>query len=131
MRARQPQSSTPTAAGEQDRGSVSVELAVAVPMILMVLGLLGQGFGWGMAYLAVSQAADHAAQTTRLVGGTPAAGRADAQSVLRHLGGHLVTDTRIEVTRGSAVTTVTIRAHSRGVPIPVTVTAFAPTERFT
>lgn len=114
-----------------DDGSVAVQFALAVPILLTMLGVLIQTALWGLGYLAAEQAAQHAAQTTRVVGGTVAAGRADATTLLHQLGGRLVTDPTIQITRGPVTTTVTIHAHARGAPIPLTAHASAPTERFT
>jgi Flp pilus assembly protein TadG len=100
-----------------DRGSVAVELAFGAPILLGIIVLLLQIFAWGMANHAAHAAADHAAQTARVVGGSSAAGQADANA-------------SATVSRGAVVTTVTVRGTVRGIPVPVTVTVQAPTERF-
>jgi Flp pilus assembly protein TadG len=110
---------------------VAVQFALAVPILITLLGVLVQATVCGLGYLALAQAAEHAAQTTRLIGGTVAAGRADATALLHQLGGHLVTNPTIQVTRGVRTTTVTIHAHARGAPLALTATATAPTERYT
>jgi Flp pilus assembly protein TadG len=115
----------------RDRGSVAVESALAVPMIVLILLTLLQVFGWAMGSLAAHNAADHAAQTARQVGGSAAAGRADAQAILAQLVGSFITNPTVTVTRTAVTTTVTITGHARGVPVPITVTVTAPTERYT
>lgn len=112
-----------------DRGSAAVEFALAVPILVLILAIIGQLFTWGLGYLAVQSAADHAVQTTRLVGGTPATGEDAATDLLHQLAPHLVTDAAVTVTRTATTTTVTIRATARGLPIPIAVTVEAPTER--
>jgi Flp pilus assembly protein TadG len=114
-----------------DHGAVAVEFALAVPMLVLILLTLTQAFAWGMGQLAAQSAADHAAQTTRVVGGTAAAGHDDATQLLTQLGGRFIENPAVTVTRGATVTTVTIRGAAHGAPIPITVTVQVPTERYT
>ncbi|GAA3302539.1 hypothetical protein GCM10020218_098280 [Dactylosporangium vinaceum] len=114
-----------------DRGAVAVEFALAVPLIVAIIVILTQVFFWGMGYLAAHAAADHAAQTTRVVGGTAAAGQTDAEELLADLGGTFVGDPTVTVTRTAQTTTVTIAGTAQGLPIPIVVTVQLPTERFT
>jgi Flp pilus assembly protein TadG len=113
-----------------DRGSTAVEFAIGAPILMGVVVLLLQMSAWGMANLAARSAADHAVQSTRVVGGSSAAGQADATALLSELGGSFFSSSSATVSRGAAVTTVTVRGRVRGLPIPVTVTVQAPTERF-
>ena len=113
-----------------DRGSVAVEFAIGAPILLGVLLLILQGFAWAMGNLAAHTAAAHAVQTSRVAGGTPAAGRDDALTMLGQLGGRFVDQPTATVTRTPATTTVTIRGRAHGLPLPITVTAHAPTERY-
>ncbi len=114
-----------------DRGSVAVEFALAVPGLILIVTLFVQFFAWGAGFLIAHAAADHALQTTRVVGGTPAAGQADATAALDQLGGRLITDHTVTVTRTAVTSTVTIRGHAYGLPLPITITVQAPTERRT
>lgn len=114
-----------------DGGSVAVQFVLAVPILLTMLGVLIQATLCGLGSLAIAQAAEHAVQATRVVGGTVEAGRGDAAALLRQLGGGLVADPTIQISRGPLTTTVTIHAHARGIPIPLTARATGPTERFT
>ena len=114
-----------------DRGAVAVEFALAVPLLMLILVVLTQVFFWGMGYLAAHAAADHAAQTTRVVGGTAAAGQTDAEELLADLGGNFVGGPTVTVTRTATTTTVTIAGTAQGLPIPIVVTVQLPTERFT
>ncbi|MBG0569002.1 TadE/TadG family type IV pilus assembly protein [Actinoplanes aureus] len=113
-----------------DRGSSAVEFALGAPIVLSVVLLLLQMFAWGAGSLAAHAAADHAAQTTRVVGGSAAAGHADAAALLADLGGSFIDDPSVSVSRSAAVTTVTVRGHTRGLPFPISVTVHAPTERY-
>lgn len=113
-----------------DRGAASVEFAIAVPMIVLILAALTQGVLWGIGYLAAQSAADRAVQSTRVVGGNAAAGDAQARELLAQLAGNLVRDPQVTVTRGPTVTTVVIRGTAKGLPLPIDVRLTAPTERF-
>jgi hypothetical protein len=117
-----------------DRGSVTTEVVLYAPL-LMLLVLLGVQFAtWGVAQLAVQHAANHALQTTRIEGGTVAAGRADANAVLTQVAGSLVSDRQVDVTRTADTATVQISATApRVVPfltLSVSTTVTAPVERF-
>ena len=118
-------------AGRNDSGAVAVEFALAVPMIVLILLTLTQVFSWGMGYLAAQAAADHALQTTRVVGGTPDAGTADATALLDQFGGTFIVDGAVTVVRGPEVTRVTVSGSAHGLPLPIDVTVEAPTERYT
>ncbi|MGY0234037.1 TadE/TadG family type IV pilus assembly protein [Longispora urticae] len=113
-----------------DRGATSVEFAIAVPMIVLILAALTQGVLWGIGYLAAQSAADQAAQSTRVVGGSPSAGEVEARELLAQLAGNLVRDPQVTVTRGPAETTVVIHGTAKGLPLPIDVRLTAPTERF-
>jgi Flp pilus assembly protein TadG len=115
----------------EDHGSVAVEFALGAPILLGILLLLLQMFAWGMGYLAAHAAADHALQTSRVVGGTAAAGQDDATALLDQLGGSFVANPTVTVARSAQTTTVTIHGTAHGLPVPITVTVQAPTERFT
>ncbi len=113
-----------------DRGSVAVELAVGAPILLACVVLLLQAFAWGMAYHASFAAANQAAQTARVIGGSSAAGHAAARTALHELGSPFLKRSSVTVSRGTAVTAVTVSGAVRGLPVPVTVTVQVPTERF-
>jgi hypothetical protein len=117
-----------------DRGSVTTEVVLYAPL-LMLLVMLGVQFAvWGVAQLAVQHAANHALQTTRVQDGTIAAGQADANAVLTQVAGTLVSDRQVGVTRTVDTATVQISGRAPQV-IPwlnlgVSTTVTAPTERF-
>jgi Flp pilus assembly protein TadG len=115
----------------EDRGSTAVEFAIGAPVIVGVILLLVQAFFWGMGGLAAHAAADHAVQTARVTASSQAAGQADAAELLQQLGGWFVDNPAVTVHRGAQTTTVTIRGTAHGLPIPITATVQAPTERIT
>ena len=117
-----------------------MEFALGAPILMLLVGLLVQIGLWAIGDDAARNAANHALQTTRVIGGTEAAGREDAAALLQQNGGWFVDDPTITVTRTPTVTTVTIRGHARaiipaslipGVQPVITITVQAPTERLT
>jgi hypothetical protein len=115
-----------------------VELALGAPILMLLVGLLVQIGLWAVGDFAARNAANHALQTTRVVGGTETAGRDDAAALLRQNGGWFVDTPTVTVTRTPTVTTVTIRGHARaiipaslipGVQPVITITVEGPTER--
>jgi len=123
--------SAPRGGGRRnDRGSFAVEFAIGAPVVLGILLILLQIFAWGMGYLAAHAAADHALQTSRVVGGSAAAGQDDAATLLNQLGGSFVDDPAVTAIRGPAITAVTISGKAHGLPLPITVTVHGPTERY-
>ncbi len=122
-----------------ERGSAAVEFALAAPLLVAILLLFVQVGFWAIGDCAARGAANHALQTTRVIGGSEAAGRSDAAALLTQFGGWFVQDPVITVTRSPTLTTVTIRGHARSIipagllpgaqPI-ITIVVQAPTERF-
>jgi len=121
-----------------DRGSAAVEFAIGAPLLLLVLMLAWQVGVWAIGDLAARNAANHALQTSRVVGGTQAAGHGDAAALLAQNGGWFVVDPVVTVTKTPTTTTVTITGRARalvpasvipGLQPTITVTVQAPTER--
>ncbi|GIJ08402.1 hypothetical protein Van01_16160 [Micromonospora andamanensis] len=103
--------------------------------LLFLLVLVGVQFAlWALAQLGVQYAANHALQTTRVSGGTAAAGRADAAAVLDQVAGQVVVDPRVSVTRNPDTATVAVAGRVPAVVpflrLQVTTEVSAPTERF-
>ncbi|WP_412738530.1 TadE family protein [Krasilnikovia sp. MM14-A1259] len=116
-----------------DRGSVTAEMVVAWPLLLLVFALGVQVGMWALGQLGAQHAANHALQTTRVLDGTATAGRGDATTILQQLAGAFIDDPTVTVTRSADTATVTIRGHAPalfGVRIPIQTTVSAPTERF-
>ena len=122
-----------------DRGSAAVEFAIGAPLLLLIVALIWQVGVWAIGDLAARNAANHALQTSRVVGGTAPAGHSDAAALLAQNGGWFIVDPVVTVTRTPTVTTVTITGHARAVVpasiIPglqptITVTVQASTERY-
>ena len=69
-----------------ERGTVSAELVVVVPVLLLVLMLIAQFALWAHATHIAQAAASQALATARVHGATPADGEATARHVLAQLG---------------------------------------------
>jgi hypothetical protein len=109
-------------------------MVVYTPLLFGLILLGVQLAVWGLAQLAVRHSANHAVQTTRVRNGTAAMGRADAASVLARIGGRIVRDPQITVSRDANAATVTVRGQApQVVPflrLSVSTRVTAPTERF-
>jgi hypothetical protein len=96
----------------EDRGSTSVEMVGYTAVMLFALLVGVQAAMWGLAELACRYAANHALQTTRVEGGTAAAGQTDAATVLAQVNTNLVTDSTIQTSRGPGTATVTVKGRA-------------------
>ena len=91
----------------------TVEMAMLAPLFLIGLLMIAQVLAWATAQLCASYAANHALQTTRIQGGTAAAGQHDAAAVLAGIDGNLIGDPQITATRDA--TTATVQIHGTAV----------------
>jgi hypothetical protein len=118
-----------------DRGSTTVEMVGYTAVMLAALLVGVQVAAWGLAELSCRYAANHAVQTTRVLGGSADAGQTDASTVLAAINGNLVTDVRIQTSRGPATATVTVSGSAvQVIPflhLPVRATVTAPIENLT
>jgi hypothetical protein len=116
-----------------DRGAVTVEVAGYTTLMLLAMMIGVQAVMWGMAALGARYTANHAAQQTRVHGGTVAAGQADANAILTSAVGNALNDPQVEISRTATTVTVTVRGTATsiipGFTPPVTVTVHAPVER--
>jgi len=116
-----------------DRGAVTVEVAGYTTLMLLTLLVGIQVVMWGMAALGAHYTASHAAQETRVHGGTVADGQSDANAILTSAVGNALNDPQVTVTRSTTTVTVTVRGTAISI-IPgfkpaVTATVHAPVER--
>lgn len=114
------------------RGSASVELTVAAPLLLLLLMLVVQFAMWAHATHIAQAAANAGVQGARAYGGTADDGKTDATTVLSHLAGTILTHTRVDAARSATAATVTVTGDAvavvPGLHLPVTVTVTAPRE---
>ena len=118
-----------------ERGSVTAELVIAMPLLLLLV--------LGIVQFALWEHAAHVAQATaqqglaagRVQGGSDQAATAEAKSVLAQLGTGVLTDPSVSATRGAVTTTVVVTGKAEGIlpflSLPVHAVATGPTERFT
>lgn len=118
--------------GGRDRGSVTVEFAIAAPLVLFLLMLIVQFALWAHATHIAQAAANAGVQATRVHGGTVAAGEAQTQAVLDQLSGGTLTGPTVTVSRTPTEATVTVDGAATavlpGLSLPVHASVTAPRE---
>lgn len=123
------------AAGAQ-RGAGSVELAIATPLLLLLILTVVQFAIWAHGVHCARAAALEALQAARVHEGTAAVGQTRAHRVLTQIGSGPLRHPHVRVQRSAATVRVTLTAGTQRVlPIPglapsVTVALRAPVERF-
>ncbi len=116
-----------------DRGSVSVELVIATPLLLFMLLAIIQFALWSHAEHIAQAAASQGLAAARVQDGTAAAGSASAQQMLDQLDSGPLTGASVNADR-SATATVRISGTATSVVpflhLPVHAEAVGPVERF-
>jgi Flp pilus assembly protein TadG len=116
----------------KDRGAVTVEFAIAAPLVLLLLLTIVQFALWAHATHIAQAAANAGVQTTRVHGGSAAAGQEQTQAVLRQMSGSTLAEATVTVDRTTTSATVTV--HGTAIPVlpglslPVHATVTAPLE---
>jgi Flp pilus assembly protein TadG len=124
-------------AGGAERGANPVELAVAMPAILLLLFASIQTAAWFVARSTALNAAQSAVNAQRLHQAPPGAGEARATTFLRAAGGWLVDwdDPAPSCQASATEVTCTVQGRSLsvvpGVDFPVRQTAHGTVERWT
>jgi Flp pilus assembly protein TadG len=117
----------------RERGSASVELVVAAPLMLLLIMMVVQFAMWAHATHIAQAAANSGVQTARAYHSSADAGRAQASSVLDQLAGTVLTGTRVDARRDATTATVTVTGDAAavlpGLHLPVHVSVTAPRER--
>jgi len=118
-----------------ERGSVSAELVVATPLLLLLIMSVVQFAIWEHATHVADAVAQQGLAVGRLQGGTAAAGKAEAQNVLNQLGSGVLVSPDITATKTAATTTVVVTGRAEGIvglfSLPVKATAAGPSEAYT
>lgn len=117
---------------QKERGSVSAELVIATPLLLLlILGVI-QFALWQHAAHVAKTAAQQGLAAGRVENGSEATGQNEANTVLTQLG--VLSDPRVVTSRTSDTTTVTVTGDAPSVlpffHLPVRAVASGPTERF-
>ena len=118
-----------------ERGSSSVEMVIALPLVLTVLFLAVQAGTWFHARSIALASAQSGARTSAMLNSTLEAGLSSAGSFAADVGGTTLTGVTVTGDRTATSTTVTVTGHSvRLVPfmdVTVSQSATLPVERYT
>lgn len=118
-----------------DAGSVSVELVVATPLLLLLVLLIAQFAVWWHANHVAQAAAAQALAAARAQHATAANGEDQATTVLSQAGREVLRHPRVVVTRTGSRVHVRIEATAErvvpGLSLPVHAVADGPVDRWT
>ncbi len=118
-----------------ERGSSSVEMVIALPIVLTVLFLAVQAGTWFHARSIALASAQSGARTSAMLNSSLEAGLSSARSFAADVGGTTLTGVTVTGDRSATSTTVTVTGHSvRLVPfmdVTVSQSATLPVERYT
>lgn len=115
-----------------DRGSVSAELVIATPLLLLMLLLIVQFAMWSHATHIAQAAASQGLAATRVQNGTTTAGHTQAEQLLKQLAGGPLTHGQVAVQRSATTASVAISGQAASVVpflhLPVHAEASGPVE---
>lgn len=118
-----------------ERGSSSIEMVIALPLVLAVLFLAVQAGMWFHARSIALASAQSGARTSAMLNSSLEAGLSSARSFATDVGGTTLTGVTVTGDRTATSTTVTVTGHSvRLVPfmdVTVSQSATLPVERYT
>jgi len=103
---------------------------------MLIILVIVQFAVWEHAVSVAQATAEEALAATRVQGGSAAAGQERADQVLAQIGGAVLVDPNVSVTRSAVTATVQVHATAErvfplpGLSLPVTVTVAGPVERF-
>lgn len=107
---------------------------MAAPLLLLLILAVIQFAVYEHASQVAQTTAAQALATTRVEGGTTAAGQIEAQSLLANLGHGVLLDPQVSVARDATTARVTVTGGAEGVipllHLPVHATSSGPIERF-
>ena len=128
-------SRTKQSAKRGERGSSSIEMVIALPLVLTVLFLAVQAGTWFHARSIALASAQSGARTSAMLNSSLEAGLSNARSFAADVGGTTLTGVTVTGDRTATSTTVTVTGHSvRLVPfmdVTVSQSATLPVERYT
>lgn len=128
-------SRTKQSATRGERGSSSIEMVIALPIVLTVLFLAVQAGTWFHARSIALASAQSGARTSAMLNSSLEAGLSSAMSFAADVGGTTLTGVTVTGDRTATSTTVTVTGHSvRLVPfmdVTVSQSATLPVERYT
>ena len=117
-----------------EQGSISAELVVATPLLLVLILAIVQFALFEHATHVAQAVANEGLAASRVVGATEASGNEAAHALLDQLGKSVLVGGQVTTTRGAATTSVTVTGAAESLlpflRLSVHVVASAPTERF-
>jgi Flp pilus assembly protein TadG len=117
-----------------DRGSVSAELVIATPLLLLMVLAIVQFALWSHATHIAQAAASQGLAGARVQNATAAQGTAGARHVLDQLGRGPLINTRIDTRRGADAASIRVSGEASAVipflHLAVHAEAVGPVERF-
>ncbi|SEB60780.1 TadE/TadG family type IV pilus assembly protein [Streptomyces melanosporofaciens] len=117
-----------------DRGAVTTEIVLVLPLLFTLVLLIAQITVWAHATHMAQATASHALSATRVEDGTAQSGRSDAQQVLDQLGHGPLRGAHISVTRDVESASVRVEGTATSVVpflhLPVHAEAAGPVEKF-
>ena len=119
----------------RERGSVTAELAIATPLLILLIMFVVQfGIIWS-ARQAAQTAASEAVNAARAQGADPAAGQAQGEATLQQVAAGELPDASVSVSYAGGQATVVVTGHPQSL-IPgwhpqITAQVSAPLETFT
>ncbi len=121
---------------DHEAGTVTAELVVATPLLLLLVFGIIQFALWQHAVHVATAAAQEGARAARTQPADPHAGRDRAHGFIAQVGAEeLLTDATVTATRTSARVRVEVTAHTPailfGLDLPVRAVADSPIEQFT
>jgi Flp pilus assembly protein TadG len=116
-----------------DRGSASVEVTIAAPLLVLLLLAVVQFAVWAHAMHIAQAAANTGVQTARAHGSTAHGGKQDTATILDQLAGRILTNRTVTAQRTATDATVTVSGTAQavipGLALPVRVSVTAPREK--
>lgn len=118
----------------REEGSVTAELVVAFPLLLILVFSVVQFALYEHAAHVAEAVAEQGLAASRVVGGTADAGNTAAKSLLGQLGNAVLEDATVTTNRGTATTSVTVTGKAEAMlpfyRLPIDVTEEATNETF-
>ena len=111
------------------RGSAALQVALVMPAVLLLITAVVQVTEWQHAVHIAQEAANRGVETSRVVGGTDAAGRAAAEQTAAQFS--VLHVTQVRATRAAGNVRVEVMGTTSsvvGIQLPIDAVAFGPVE---
>jgi Flp pilus assembly protein TadG len=118
---------------DNDCGSASVEVTLALPLLGLLLLIIVQFTFWAHATHIAQAAANQGVQTARAYGSTTTAGVDDTNTILDQTAGSILVDRTVTANNTATTSTVTVDGKAAavlpGLSLPIHVAVTAPREK--